>query len=381
MPAGHSLRAALAAAVVFAALSVQPASAAPGLRVGIVEHAHAFYGDPDRLYPILRQLRADVLRVNLNWGGQIGVARRRPEEAFDPRDPAYDWRIYDRAVIQAERHGIDVVFSIFGTPKWANNGRPPNRAPLDPGDLEAFAFAAATRYSGTFRRRDGRVLPAVRSWLAWNEPNLTLGLVPQFRRVRGRWVAQSAIDYAQICNAVYEGIHATALRGEKVACGVTAPRGNNAPGRERPSISPLAFLRAMKKAGAKRFDAYAHQAYYGGPSESPTTKPRGRTAVTLANIQALIRELTRLYGRRPRLWITEYGYQTRPPDPIFGVSWARQAQYLTQAFTIARRHPRIDMMLWFLLRDERRLAGWQSGLFTATGKKKPAFAAFQRLRR
>jgi hypothetical protein len=39
------------------------------------------------------------------------------------------------------------------------------------------------------------------------------------------------------------------------------------------------------------------------------------------------------------------------------------------------------MFLWFLLRDERRGAeGWQSGLLTASGKKKPAFAAFQRLR-
>jgi hypothetical protein len=41
------------------------------------------------------------------------------------------------------------------------------------------------------------------------------------------------------------------------------------------------------------------------------------------------------------------------------------------------------MFIWFLLRDERRLAndGWQSGLLTASGAKKPAFAAFQKLRR
>ncbi len=40
------------------------------------------------------------------------------------------------------------------------------------------------------------------------------------------------------------------------------------------------------------------------------------------------------------------------------------------------------MFIWFLLRDERRLVndGWQSGLLTASGAKKPAFAAFQKLR-
>ena len=93
--------------------------------------------------------------------------------------------------------------------------------------------------------------------------------------------------------------------------------------------------------------------------------------------------MTRLYGRK-RIWISEYGYQTKPPDPIFGVSLANQAKYLTEAYGIARRNPRIDMFLWFLLRDERRAfieEGWQSGLLTDTGRKKPAFTAFQRLRR
>ena len=61
------------------------------------------------------------------------------------------------------------------------------------------------------------------------------------------------------------------------------------------------------------------------------------------------------------------------------MSWAKQAQYLTKAYAVARRNPRITLMLWFLLRDETRLAGWQSGLLTASGKKKPAFNAFMRL--
>jgi hypothetical protein len=96
----------------------------------------------------------------------------------------------------------------------------------------------------------------------------------------------------------------------------------------------------------------------------------------------LVRELTKLYGNK-RVWVTEYGYQTKPPDPIFGVSLANQARYLTQAYAIMKKHPRIDMMLWFLLRDERRARlqeGWQSGLLTETGRRKPAFTSFQRLR-
>ena len=128
---------------------------------------------------------------------------------------------------------------------------------------------------------DGTLLPRVRYWTAWNEPNLQIGLIPQWRRVGKRWVIQSAVDYARICNAVVDGVHTSMLRGQKVACGVTAARGNNNPSGKKPSVSPLAFLRAMKKAGARDFDAYAHHPYYGAPSESPATalaRPRRRHA-------------------------------------------------------------------------------------------------------
>jgi hypothetical protein len=197
-------------------------------------------------------------------------------------------------------------------------------------------------------------------------------------------VIQSARDYARICNAVVSGVKLVKRNRGRVACGVTGPRGNNNPASSRPSVSPLAFLRAIKAAGAKGFDAYAHHPYYGAPSETPSTPPppgaRGQapTAVTLGNIPVLVRELTRLYGN-VRLWITEYGYQTNPPDEIFGVTLTRQSVYLRQAFERAKAHPRIDMFLWFLLRDEPLLAGWQSGLISETGQRKPAFNAFRRL--
>jgi hypothetical protein len=173
------------------------------------------------------------------------------------------------------------------------------------------------------------------------------------------------------------GVHATLLDDELVACGVTAARGNNNPKVGRPSVSPLAFLRAFAQAGGRGFDAYAHQPYYGSPSESPTTRGPGRGGVTLANIGDLERELTRLYHRRVPLWLTEYGYQTNPPDRVFGVSFAKQAAYLKTAVGIARRDPRIDVLLWFLLRDEQDVSRWQSGLVTATGKRKPSFEAFR----
>ncbi len=57
--------------------------------------------------------------------------------------------------------------------------------------------------------------------------------------------------------------------------------------------------------------------------------------------------------------------------------WEAQAAYLREAFALARAHPRIDLLLWFLLRDEEDPTRWQSGLITVAGERKPSFVAFR----
>jgi hypothetical protein len=375
------------AGVIFAVLatavlaaSARPAHASRYLRVGIFDDAQTIYGPVDKTFAYINELHAQEVRVTLYWGGPFGVAAHRPAHATNPNDPAYDWTLYDRAVDYATQAGAHVLFSIYGTPAWANGNKAINVAPTRAIDLRNFAYAAARRYSGTFMAPDGRVLPNVKEWLAWNEPNNPVFLSPQFQYRHKTWEMQAAHDYAHICNAIYNGVHATLIGRERVACGATAPRGNNNPNSIRPSTSPIAFLRAAKKFGLKTFDAWAHHPYYATPADTPASKPHtsngaAATAVTLGNIGELIHEVTRLYGRK-RIWITEYGYQTDPPDPIVGVTYAKQAAYLKQAFMIARKNPRIDMILWFLLKDEPNLNGWQSGLLTYRGAKKPAFDAF-----
>ena len=368
----------LAAALAVAISLGAPAASAPRrLMIGIYDPAYVF-SNPDAAFKTLRNLRVQVMRVPLDWGAVI--ARKKPASAADPDDPAYHWELIDRVVTDASKSKIKVLLSIYGTPRWANGSKKGlNRLPARIGDLQKFAFAAATRYSGKHKTADGTTLPAVRMWLAWNEPNNPVYLKPQFRRVGRRWIVQSARDYAKICAAVYAGVHGTKLVGERVACGGTGPRGNNQPRSARPSVSPLTFLLALKKSRLRRFDVYAHHPYAISARETPTTRPR-KGAVTLANIGDLVGLLTRLYGRKP-LWITEYGYQTNPPDRLFGVSWSKQARYLKQAYSLARKDSRIQLMLWFLVRDESRLGGWQSGFFTASGKRKPSYNAYRSLRR
>jgi hypothetical protein len=380
----------LAAAVVAVATSTTaesaPSSSAvtyqtlgSGMLSGFYDDAQV-YGRTDWAFRQLRSLRAGIVRIKIEWAS---VAKRRPRAPANPADRAYNWTAVDAVVSQAARNKVRVLATIYGTPRWA--GPAQNRLPRRLTDLRLFAHAAAKRYSGTYRVREFenepvRRLPAVRHWLAWNEPNNPVFLKPQWKRFRNQWRPQSAFDYAKICSAVWAGVHSTRLRGEKVACGATGPRGNDAPRSSRPSTSPLVFLAWLKRAGLKRFDAYAHHPYYSSRSERPATVPRSKKSVTLGNIGVLIKKLDSLYGRK-RLWVTEYGYQTRPPDRFFGVRYSSQARYVHEAFAIARKTRRIDMLVWFLIRDERRLSGWQSGVFSVRGYRKPAFRAFQKLRR
>jgi len=398
-----SKRIALLATVVVAAagLAVSAATASPKkhtvktsshLLVGINDEAFTLYGDPTTAFATLKTLKSQVLRVNLYWGGtKWAVAKSRPADPTDPGDPAYDWTLYDRLVRYATQNNIKVVFSILFTPGWANGGKAKTTVPKNFKDLENFAYAAAERYSGIWTAPKWQQdpsnpttalpLPKVSMWTAWNEPNNPIWLTPQYKRVGKTWRVESAYQYAKICNAIYNGVHSKflgPLQGEQVACGVTGPKGNDAPTTTRPSVDPLTFLTAAHKYGMKTFDVYAHHPYPDvGASDPPSFVPTGKhkRRVQLGNIGLLTSLVSKYYGAK-HLWITEYGYQTNPPDKTFGVSYANQALYMKQAYAIARKNPRIDMMLWFLVKDEPAVGNWQSGLETVAGKKKPAWSAF-----
>ena len=217
------------------------------------------YGRTDWAFTQLKSLKAGIVRVTLDWSN---VARRRPVAPADPTDPAYRWDSVDQVVKAASKNKVRVLLAIYGTPRWA--GRARNRLPSNLTNLRLFSFAAAKRYSGTFEVGEGdtlETLPSVRYWLAWNEPNNPVFLKPQWKKVGGKWRPQSAYDYAKICSAVYAGVHSTGLPGEKVGCGATGPRGNDAPTSSRASTSPLVFMQWLKRAGLRRFHAYAHHPY------------------------------------------------------------------------------------------------------------------------
>jgi hypothetical protein len=117
---------------------------------------------------------------------------------------------------------------------------------------------------------------------------------------------------------------------------------------------------------------------------APNRLPRHRDQwVTIANLNDLGRLLRRIHQRyaqasgRVPLYLTEFGYQTNPPDRL-GVTPALQARYLDQSEYIAWRNPAVRTLAQFLLVDDGPPIGttFQSGLMTADGKPKPAFNSY-----
>ena len=327
-------------------VAASSAPASSGVRYGIQDDAWLEFGPGtlDQRLATFKRLGVPLVRFTLRWNQ---TALRRPKQPTSPRDRAYDWRRPDRLLRGLRRHGLTPVVTLVGTPAWANGGRAPNFAPPRPRDFRRFATAAARRY------------PWVRYWLIWNEPNKRLWLRP----------TRSRIYVHHLLNPGYEGIHAV-LPHARVGGGVTGPRGALG------GVAPGTWVRGMAAARAK-FDAYAHHPYPSSPAETPSSRGCPECPwITMATIRKLLVLVRRHFGRKP-IWLTEYGYQTNPPDTILGVPPKRQATRLSLAAMRAWRLPRVTMLIQYLYRDEPAVSRFQSGLVYADDRWKPSLAGFR----
>ena len=351
---------------------------------------------------ILASLGVDRVRVSVFWNAVAPDPKSHARPAFgaggeaDPAGyPAGHWDRYDRVVLAAQRYGLALHFTFTGPPPlWASSNPDRNQPILEPSptDFRDFVTAVGLRYSGTYSDEQPQptpepgglpilppperppppaaALPRVSSWSTWNEPNQPGWLRPQW--AAGRLPASPRL-YRALQDAAYEGLARSGHGADTYLLGETAPRGG---GRATPvtPMRPLIFIRDLycvdrrlrpfrgraaaargcptDHAGRTRFPSdhpglfkatgFAHHPY--ALELPPQVRDRTRDQVTLATLDRLPRTLDgifRRYGRRERLpiWLTEYGYQTNPPDNVIGVSWKRQADYLGRAENISLPQP------------------------------------------
>lgn len=376
------------------------------------------------------------------------AAQRPAFDDTDPAAyPEGNWMNVDRIVRMANAAGLRVMIDIaFWAPRWATRSAPTEttrlRTDIDPELYARFAQAVARRYSGSWAppappadapspspqpSPDGNMLakllgtgdrssppppppapaapeplPAVDVFTLWNEPNHPGFMQPQWKREDGRLVPASADQYRAMVRAAYPAIKAVAP-GARVLIGGTSSMGATEPGRS--GVTPLLFLRRfacvddrwrpVTTGGCAGFttvpgDGWAHHPY--SLNTVPDQLPIDRDKLPVASTGQLLRALQRLVdsGRlapaNRDLYLTEYGYETSPPDPQATFSPQRQAQLLSWAEFIATRDPRVRMWPQFQLIDRpggpagprnRPFGDWQSGLFYEDWSAKPAAAAYR----
>ena len=338
----------------------------------VVDAATFKSADSAAAFANARRAGATVVRLVLDWS-VVAPAGAAPPEGFVPTrpdDPRYDWANFDRQVREAVSLGLAPIADIIGAPAWAQ--RPPAHRRTQDGPywpkytaLGAFARAAALRYSGVFGD-----LPRVRYWMVWNEPNFSWYLSPQ--QVEGRLVSPGW--YRAMVNAVAASVHAV-RRDNLVVAGGLAPYGTT--NATLDATSPLLFMRRMlclsdgpkpKRTCSKRatFDVWSHHPYTSG---GPTREAGRRDDVSLGDLDqmaAVLRTAERVgtirSSGRVRFWVTEFSWDTSPPDPK-GVPMELHARWVAEALYRMWRDG-VSLVTWFLVRDEPFPdVSTQSGLF------------------
>jgi hypothetical protein len=183
------------------------------------------------------------------------------------------------------------------------------------------------------------------------------------------------------------------------------PRG----GTSSQKIRPLAFLREMVcldghyrqyrgSAARRRGCGKIGRIPTTGLAYHPYTLPSGPRGgerhddAAIGQLDRVVKTLNALAkrGKLPRrlpIWLTEFGYQTRPPDPVFGVSLKRAAGFMDLSEWIAFRNKRVASYSQYTLFDDaprpggrpfQRWSTWQSGLRFHDGSQKPhVYEAFR----
>lgn len=429
MPPTANLRALFATLVAAGALALVPATASALPESTFQADRELLQSGDATAAATLDELKGfgvDRIRVTVLWKriAPASGSTRRPA-GFDGANPAdypeSGWAPYDNLVRMAAARGIGLNFNVTApAPRWAT-ARASSRFLQDTWKPSArefgrFVTALGRRYSGSYTPAgEGSPLPRVRYWSIANEPNLPQWLAPQ--SVHGRPYSPSL--YRAQADAAYAALGRTGHGRDTILIPDLAPMGSDSTGASL-IIKPMRFIRALycvdtsyrplrggvaRAVGCPsrpsaaafrrahpvlfRFTGWSHHPY--SQQAAPGVRQRDPNVVTLADLPRLQSAISRVLGayhvrRRVDLYLTEYGYQTRPPDPNAFATPARQAAYINEADWIAQRNPRVRTMSQYLLSDDPprtgvpaslRWSSFQSGLEFPDGTHKPSYDAYR----
>lgn len=297
----------------------------------------------------IRAAGASVVRIPVDWRETVSAI---PGPGFIPTDPAsvdYHFALIDSAVLSAASAGLTPLLVVSHAPAFAEAAPRwrfayPGSWDPSPEALRAFATALALRYDGRFPDplHPGWLLPRVRLFQGWNEPNLARYLEPQWVAVEGRWQAFSPSLYRELLNGFYAGVKAVEPNDVVIAAGV-APNGEPA-GVGR--MAPVPFLRSLlclSATGAQspatcpnrpHFDVLDFHPLSVGNPDVPAPYSLEVSIADAAKITGLLKRAERAHTALPyaekRVWVTELNWESAPQSPE-GVPPRLQAAWVSRA--------------------------------------------------
>ena len=384
----------VAVAAALAALPTAPALASTNQQ-SIIEDEHQMLelGPAQQANALndVQALGADTIRANVIWSRYAPKPKNKKKPKHftgsKPSDyPASKWAMLDSLVAGAQARGLKVLLTPTGPgPAWASRcgGSVKTRMTCKP----------SPKLFGRFVRALGTRYKTVTMWSIWNEPNLKAWLSPQYAPKGTRPVLQSAALYRSLARSAIAALRTTGHAKHTILLGETAPIGNDTrtcrtgstKARRacagRLNAQPEDFLRGVfclkqnghRLTGSARVEQHctgsfsrlrvtgeAHHPYTRGGSRPPLSKPNPHE-ITIAVVKRLTRLLDQAgkAGRIPKhlpVYYTENGWQTSPPDKLFGVH-VRAAGAVHEPVRLARLQELADQVRRPVQADRRRAAG------------------------
>jgi hypothetical protein len=346
-----------------------PARASAGMEMAVQDDNVFIYSSlatREKGLKAAEQLGVKRIRVNLLWANLLASGARSRKV---PKHPVYNFLNIDQLQQEAALRGIKLQLTIAGpAPAWATKNHKVGNTWPNAYRFGQFATAVAEHFKGRIDR-----------YAIWNEPNWDTWLNP---------VKHAPGIYRDLYTHAYAAIKKVDKRAQ-VLIGETSPYG------EAHAISPLKFLRgvtcrtprytAAKHCAPLRADGYAAHTYqfttapnrpFMGPDDAPFGSLNHLTgALTLL---AHRHALTTPSGHPLNVYITEFGYLSRGHRAL---PVRTRAAWLTQAYKIAKRNPRIKEFLQYQLADGPSINPWHSAVMSRKLRPDAAFKALARIAR
>jgi hypothetical protein len=320
--------------------------------------------DGHSAFPIYHDLGVGIFQDDLFWRT---VAPTRPRHPRDPNDPAYHWpAVLSYAIQQASQYHMRVMLLVFGSPGWANGGRPWYRSPRRAQAYADFLMAASRRFR------------SVHLWMVWGEPSRSHNfepLTPAPPGARNLTAAQQTAPhrYAALLDAGYGALKQVSKRNLVIG-GNTFTTGD---------ISTRQWIDNLYLANGRRprMDLYGHNPFsFRRPNLSNPPSPKDEFDFSdLGRLSQLVNRSLAPRHHNIKLFLSEWTIPTAPGDQEFNfwVDPGVASQWITDAWRIVRKSRFIYALGWVHVYDDPPGKGSTGGLLDFRGNPKPTYYAYK----